>query len=98
MGLLSSRCLQRLSNTLCKLLQRIINTLPADKESEGLDNPDERVLFTKVGNVPDKKSPEYSRGRLSKALGQLGLWEFGRGGMGEGWERGGSRRVSLQAT
>ncbi len=44
----------------------------------------------KKEGVPDKKSPEYSRGRLSKALGQLGFWEFGRGGLGEGWDKGGS--------
>jgi hypothetical protein len=36
------------------------------------------------------KDPEYSRGRLSKALGQLGFWVFGGGGLGEGWDRGGS--------
>ncbi len=36
------------------------------------------------------KDPEYSRGRLSKALGQLGFWEFGGGGLGEGWDKGGS--------
>ncbi len=27
---------------------------------------------------------ESFRGRLRKALGQLGFWEFGRGGLGEG--------------
>jgi hypothetical protein len=36
-----------------------------------------------ISPVPDKKSPEYSRGRLSKALGQWGSGNL----EGEGWAR-----------
>ncbi len=49
-----------------------------------------KLLFSNERTCSGQKDPEYSCGRLSKVLGQLGLWEFGGGGVGEGRDKGGS--------
>ncbi len=51
---------------------------------------DPDLLMAEHCHCSGYKDPEYSRGCLSKALGQLGFWEFGGGGLGERWGKGGS--------
>ncbi len=50
-----------------------------------------------MGLVPDKQEPEYSRGRLSEALGSWGAGSLeGRGGLGEGWGKWGQFTSNLR--